>query len=84
MMEDLLKYFETTPIEVIAERWDKNKKYDHIKGPSIGEVISRTREYFFLESKPSIKPTMATGSLKFNNPNSSSSVFFCNQRGNSK
>jgi len=37
-LEDLKRYFDTTPPEKVKANWDKGKEYDNI-GPTVGEFL---------------------------------------------
>ncbi len=45
MLEELKKYFETTPREKVLEDWAKTEAFDQV-GPTMDEFLTQTRLYY--------------------------------------
>ena len=53
LIEDLKKYFETTPREKVLEDWAKSEYFDKI-GPTMDDFLDVTNKYFKVESEDPI------------------------------
>ena len=53
LIEDLKKYFETTPREKVLENWAKSELFDEI-GPTMDEFLQVTNRHFKVKSEDPI------------------------------
>jgi hypothetical protein len=50
-LEELKKYFETTPQNKILEDWAKSEQYDEI-GPTFEEFVKNSQQYYVCSEAP--------------------------------